>query len=267
LQTQVTAAANSLNAVEGGVAIVSNNNAHAAIASGQYVYIKNNATLAEGMYVATQSIGANGELTLSNVTPVSGGAINALQSATNQALSNLEPTSGTRSTGNFKTWLLGLSAGKNVKTFAGNAANVPMSQSGTCYATVLDGMNIIPFTYVGASGMAYGYGDKSAQTVTVEQVALKSDIVTENITGIQPDDAISAGTPGTRGAQKIVSYNCPAGYTVSSVIVTYSNNSNLVHPFVFLSNSNLYVNWYRATANAIDVGSAGISLRLTYVKS
>jgi hypothetical protein len=89
LQAQVTAAANSLNAVEGGVAIVSNNNAHAAIASGQYVYIKNNATLAEGMYVATQSIGANGELTLSNVTPVSGGAINALQSATNQALSNV----------------------------------------------------------------------------------------------------------------------------------------------------------------------------------
>lgn len=78
LQTQVTGISDSMNAVEGGIAIVSNINTHVAIASGQYVYVKNHATLSEGLYRATQAIAANGTLTLSNVTPESAGGLNSL---------------------------------------------------------------------------------------------------------------------------------------------------------------------------------------------
>lgn len=78
LQTQVTGISDSMNAVEGGIAIVSNNNTHVAITSGQYVYVKNHATLSEGLYRATQAIATNGTLTLSNVTPESAGGLNSL---------------------------------------------------------------------------------------------------------------------------------------------------------------------------------------------
>ena len=78
LQTQVTGISDSMSAVEGGIAIVSNNNTHVAITSGQYVYVKNHAMLSEGLYRATQAIATNGTLTLSNVTPESAGGLNSL---------------------------------------------------------------------------------------------------------------------------------------------------------------------------------------------
>jgi len=62
------------------LAIVSDGNTHGAIASGQYVYVKNHSTLAEGLYTANSAISANATLSSSNVTPVSGGGLNALNS-------------------------------------------------------------------------------------------------------------------------------------------------------------------------------------------
>lgn len=70
----------SLNANESALAIVANGNAHAAIASGQYVYIKNHATLTEGLYKATTAIPLNDTLSTSNVITVSGGGLNDLKS-------------------------------------------------------------------------------------------------------------------------------------------------------------------------------------------
>ena len=66
------------NALKNGMAIVSNNNTHAAITAGQYVYVYGHGTLSEGLYIATANIGANGSLSGSNVSPVSGGGLNAL---------------------------------------------------------------------------------------------------------------------------------------------------------------------------------------------
>lgn len=63
-----------------GMAILANNNTHAAIASGQYVYVRGHGSLSEGLYMATASIAANGTLSTSNLTAVSGGGLNALNS-------------------------------------------------------------------------------------------------------------------------------------------------------------------------------------------
>lgn len=61
------------NGLEAGIAIVSNNNTHTAVSKGQYVYVRNHGTLSEGMYKANSNIAANGTLSNSNVTAVSGG--------------------------------------------------------------------------------------------------------------------------------------------------------------------------------------------------
>lgn len=61
-----------------GMAILANNNTHAAIASGQYVYVRGHGTLAEGLYTANAAIAANATLNASKLTAVSGGGLNAL---------------------------------------------------------------------------------------------------------------------------------------------------------------------------------------------
>lgn len=65
--------------LQDGLAIIANGNTHAAIASGQFVYIKNHSTLGEGLYKATAAIGANEALTTSNVTADAKGGLNALK--------------------------------------------------------------------------------------------------------------------------------------------------------------------------------------------
>lgn len=69
------------SARQDAIAIVSNGNTHIAITSGQYVYVKNHGTLAEGLYKANSNISANGTLTSSNLTAVSNGVANDLKAA------------------------------------------------------------------------------------------------------------------------------------------------------------------------------------------
>lgn len=76
---RVTNAENSLAAAQDGLAIVANGNTHAAIASGQFVYVKNHGSLAEGLYVANSAIGTNATLTTSNLTADGSGGLNALK--------------------------------------------------------------------------------------------------------------------------------------------------------------------------------------------
>ena len=70
----------SINNLADGLAIVANGNTHAAITSGQYVYVRNHGSLSEGLYVATANIAANATLSGSNLTADSSGGLNALNS-------------------------------------------------------------------------------------------------------------------------------------------------------------------------------------------
>lgn len=58
------------------IAIVANGNTHGAITSGQYVYVRGHATLAEGLYTAKSAIAVNATLSGTNLTAVSGGGLN-----------------------------------------------------------------------------------------------------------------------------------------------------------------------------------------------
>lgn len=249
LQAQVTAAANSLNAVEGGVAIVSNNNAHSPIASGQYVYIKNNATLAEGMYVATQSIGANGELTLSNVTPVSGGAINALQSATNQALLNHDL--GSFSTLNalgtaLKTYIDSLPVGaERYVSFALTAvalpfsdttyfANVKRAQNGNhlCEARTILTNNIITGRYRTSTSLWYW-----EEAAVKSEVVLKSDIkigfLDGSVTGTFEAGQTKEFTMPVQGSAVFI---CPQYYGLADSFAWVMRNNSSGYPVIRIKN-------------------------------
>lgn len=67
-----------LDGLRDGLGILANGNTHAAITSGQFVYVKNHQTLPEGLYKASTNIAANGTLSTSNLTADSSGGLNAL---------------------------------------------------------------------------------------------------------------------------------------------------------------------------------------------
>ena len=72
-----------ISALDNGLAIVSNNNTHGAITAGQYVYVRNHGSLAEGMYTANSNIAANATLSSSNLTAVSSGSLNNIAKSIN----------------------------------------------------------------------------------------------------------------------------------------------------------------------------------------
>ena len=67
-----------LDGLRDGLGILADGNTHAAITSGQFVYVKNHQTLPEGLYQASTNIAANGTLSTSNLTADPKGGLNTL---------------------------------------------------------------------------------------------------------------------------------------------------------------------------------------------
>ena len=70
INSSISTINSNINTIDSSLAIVSNGNTHIALSAGNYIYIKNHNTLAEGLYTANSSIAANVALTSSNVTRV-----------------------------------------------------------------------------------------------------------------------------------------------------------------------------------------------------
>lgn len=82
-----------------GMAIVANGNTHAAITSGQFVYVRNHSTLADGLYKATAAVATNGTLSTSNLTADGSGGLNDLQGQVTTLNSNLSTKANIAKTG------------------------------------------------------------------------------------------------------------------------------------------------------------------------
>lgn len=67
-----------LDGLRDGLGILADGNTHAAVTSGQFVYVKNHQTLPEGLYQASTNIAANGTLSTSNLTADPKGGLNTL---------------------------------------------------------------------------------------------------------------------------------------------------------------------------------------------
>ena len=85
---QLGAANNRISAVQAGLAIVCNGNTHAAIESGQFAYVKDHGTLAEGLYRNNtgSTIAANATLSSSNLTADSSGGLNTVYESLNSKI-------------------------------------------------------------------------------------------------------------------------------------------------------------------------------------
>lgn len=80
---------NEIATVADGIAIVAEGDVHAAIAKGQFVYVRNHSTLAQGVYKATAAIGTNATLSTSNLTLDNAGGLNDLQAQITTLNSNI----------------------------------------------------------------------------------------------------------------------------------------------------------------------------------
>jgi hypothetical protein len=151
VQAQITANAQAIAKLDESIAIVSNGNTHAAIAAGQYVYIKGHGTLAEGLYTANSAISANATLSNSNVTAVSGGGLNALNSNITTQFNNKLGDVGIR----HETQSLSFTAG----TATPVETTVPSGFTRVCGISIADnGLGIHP---------NFGYGRVSTNQYNV----------------------------------------------------------------------------------------------------
>ena len=122
---QLSAANNRISAVQAGLAIVCNGNTHAAIESGQFAYVKNHSTLAEGLYRNNtgSTIAANATLSSSNLTADSSGGLNTVYESLN---GKIEPVSNdkkfTRSSATTHTFTIPAQS-SNILILAGNGGS------------------------------------------------------------------------------------------------------------------------------------------------
>lgn len=85
----VEASDDHLDAIQDGLAIVANGDTHPAVASGQYVYVRNHDTLAEGLYKAAAAIAEDALLNTSNLVADGAGGLNDLKSGLDTLNSNM----------------------------------------------------------------------------------------------------------------------------------------------------------------------------------
>ena len=89
LNKQVAAISDSLTRTQKGLGIGASGDTHAAIGSGQFVYVKDHSSLAEGLYKSKAAIAQNGALSTSNLTADGSGGLNDLQAQVTSLNSNL----------------------------------------------------------------------------------------------------------------------------------------------------------------------------------
>ena len=119
-----------VNGVQNGIAILANGNVHSAVTSGQYVYVRNHGTLAEGLYTATTNISTNATLSTSNLTAVpNNGALNTLRddiSSLNSKIATVATTPEMPSEYGSSATCNAYKAG-NVVTVSVNATNISVT--------------------------------------------------------------------------------------------------------------------------------------------
>ena len=156
--------ADEIGDVENALAIVvDGNNAPKAITSGQYLFIKNNSTLATGGYHAIGAIsqGATISSTSNNVSPDTEGISNSLK-ATISALSNLVSVVSLQNLSSYTANTLIQATANNgilisvISCTGGNRlSDLPIIQAGTYI--IIPGTTYIKLIFLGTNGAVYFY--------------------------------------------------------------------------------------------------------------
>jgi len=220
------------------LAIVANGNTHAAIASGQFVYVRNHSTLADGLYKATAAIGTNAALSTSNLSANTSGGLNDLQGKVATLNSNV---------GTLKTNLE-----SNDVADAASYRNVWFSDSTNDLKRVHD------------TDFQYNPRTKDLKVGTINGKTVKEITYKDYEISF---DGWTAGTPGTRAVQKTLSIasDISAYGAVIGMFIVYIADSSQAHYQAFIYNGSIYVNAYRANSSSVGSGYP-INVRVVFAK-
>ena len=152
-----------LDGLRDGLGILANGNTHAAITSGQFVYVKNHQTLPEGLYKASTNIAANGTLSTSNLTADPKGGLNTLSEQIGTLDSKIQtPNMFKKATETMTTSQLG-------------NANITTVASGFVIIAIKPPINMgIGFIGKGTNGAYYAHiVDSTGATISNTEVTLE----------------------------------------------------------------------------------------------
>ena len=220
-----------ISALDNGLAIVSNNNTHGAITAGQYVYVRNHESLAEGMYTANSNIAANATLSSSNLTAVSSGSLNKLNSdiTTLNNKSFSRPANDT----NFNNITV---AGAYCFSWvsSGTTYNRPVNQGGMLLVSIGYNAEVKTQQYTDTNGKVYARGYHDGAWTSWQELALNGlQSGTNNIGGV-----ICAGY--NTGSGNYVDFFIPIatnGKTVTSITASSSTSIFLPSKRIDLSST------------------------------
>ena len=100
----------------------------------------------------------------------------------------------------------------------------------------------------------------TAQTLQTAINGLKNRIITANFEFASL--SYSSGTIGTRGTQVYQDLGFPRNYIILGISIISVNNSADFHPLAFYFDEKIYVNLYRASANAVTDGQVVVRVSL-----
>lgn len=134
--------------IPNSLAIISSGYTHAAIASGQYVYVRNHSSLADGLYQALTAIAANATLSTSNLRSVSGGGLNELRNTLLYREHITCTPANNLSAGQYGYYEVPVTYAKNKNIIA---TTITLGHPGVAGGYSLNGgyVNTIDFVYVG----------------------------------------------------------------------------------------------------------------------
>ena len=247
---------------QNGLAVIANGNTHAAISSGQYVYVRGHSSLAEGLYRATASIATNASLSTGNLSAVSTGGLNGLQSQIDTL--NSKFTTNFSATGNSREEFV-----TNLIPIINDKFNIENLSVGTVIAgsVTWQGHGYVSWmltrTSGGANIVTQIYGQSVTATVNASTLAI-SDYTDLNRNTIAKSDIVSvqySGTTNNKGNYGLSSSVVPT----SATIIAVKPNENSVYVSLGKGSSGTYMLHYESADNEPVVNTT-VSGTIRYIQ-
>ena len=266
-EVKSTAAQDDAN-IQDALAIVANGNTHGAITSGQFVYVKNHGTLADGLYKAKAAISANATLSTTNLEADNSGGLNNLLASTNEAIAKVGTT---KYLGSFST-TSALATALDTE-LASMSDNSMLAVYFTFSATVSPFMNTVVY-----SAMIYKIGSSTTYSHMMAYPNSQSKPITgwrtptgwsyeyiglnKSITNLAPG-WISYSEGVTNITKSVPVWSATAMYKVVFRIYTSATTSHFIEGIIY-GGSNNSIGWDQ-TASTTSVTVTNVSINGTNV--
>jgi hypothetical protein len=258
-------AGDEINALGDGLAIIANGNTHAAIAAGEFVFVRNHGSLATGLYKATTAIAANGALSSSNLAADSKGGLNSLSdhitkitcttkitcSSQSDFETKANTLAGTLSSGEITSVAFGFPSGM---IFNGTSAWGYINRYSTTRWNMIltsydDSTYVVNIQY---NNGTFKYTDLNDQLTQGTSIAFTKNSALTNVSVERNESAVFGGiyiismylksTESMTTGEKMIGNVGTSPKINIAGIVTRNSDSKMVGSVNVLANSNAYLN-------------------------